>query len=382
MLSTGPWHKLAPGDSLQVVFTIVCAKKKGTDLERLDKPEQREDLYGHLHWAQQTYCGEDLNGNNQLDLDEDIVTRGPNGLLYGADGKLTRYVLPTPPGQPRVHTEIDNQRVTIYWDRTSSEDSRDPISGIKDFEGYRVYRSKPGADFVSNENLLLSLSLVGDFDKPNDTVGYNTGFNKILIDTSSNFAGITFPGDTLDNGTPIRYFYRFPPAESEATQLSGWQYIYGISAYDCGDATNNLPSLESAMTIRRIIAGTRPTSDPSREIGVYPNPYYTRAYWDGQGERYRKLYFYNLPASATITIYTIAGDIVAQIDHNSSYQGEDIDWFQRYGDRSQPTQFSGGEHAWNLITKYDQALATGLYLFTVKDNHTGTIKRGKFVVIK
>jgi hypothetical protein len=45
-------------------------------------------------------------------------------------------------------------------------------------------------------------------------------------------------------------------------------------------------------------------------------------------------------------------------------------------------QFSGGEHAWDLITKADQAIATGLYLFSVKDGDTGEIRVGKFLVIK
>ena len=50
-------------------------------------------------------------------------------------------------------------------------------------------------------------------------------------------------------------------------------------------------------------------------------------------------------------------------------------------------QFSGGEHAWDLITRDDQAIASGLYLFTVKnlDNESlsyGKIKEGKFLIIK
>jgi hypothetical protein len=43
---------------------------------------------------------------------------------------------------------------------------------------------------------------------------------------------------------------------------------------------------------------------------------------------------------------------------------------------------SGGEHAWDLITMHDQATASGLYLFTVEDKDTGTIKEGKFLIIK
>jgi len=43
---------------------------------------------------------------------------------------------------------------------------------------------------------------------------------------------------------------------------------------------------------------------------------------------------------------------------------------------------AGGEYAWDLITDNDQAIATGLYLFTVENKRTGDIKRGKFLVIK
>jgi hypothetical protein len=43
---------------------------------------------------------------------------------------------------------------------------------------------------------------------------------------------------------------------------------------------------------------------------------------------------------------------------------------------------AGGEHAWDIISDNDQAVATGLYLFTVKDTQTGAIRKGKFLIIK
>jgi len=46
------------------------------------------------------------------------------------------------------------------------------------------------------------------------------------------------------------------------------------------------------------------------------------------------------------------------------------------------TIFSGGEHAWDLISKNDQAIATGLYLYSVKDENSSKIYTGKFLVIK
>jgi hypothetical protein len=184
---------------------------------------------------------------------------------------------------------------------------------------------------------------------------------------------MTFPNDTN------HYWYRF----IFNNQLNGWQYVYTVTAYDKGDSANGLSSLESSLIANsaRIIPGSNTNEDEATDIGVYPNPYYGHALWDGMQERERKIYFFNLPAQCEITIYTIAGDIVDRFTHDATtYNGSDITWFQTYGDGSQ--KLSGGEHAWDLITKNDQAIATGLYLFTVKNSKTGFVKKGKFLVIK
>ena len=388
LLSTGPWSSILPGDSIEVVFAIVCADNANKSLhESRDDTTQRAHLKTNMNWAQRCYSGEDMNGNDTLDIGEDIVQRVRGGIVPGADGKLTRYVLPTPPAKPVVRAEVDNQKGLIYWDK-SAEISRDPISGQYDFEGYRIYRTSAGSDFKNNAYWVFNIPLVGDFDRSDDTLGYNTGLDKIRIDTtelpisaqtkytpSGQFDGVLFPND------PTEYYYQFPPAGSSVSQLNGWQYVYGVAAYDQGDLTNNLSQLESAKSLVWTISGTKPTSDPTKEIGVYPNPYYAKAYWDGTSERDRKIHFYNLPANAIITIYTIAGDVVEQFDHNSSNFGSDIHWFQQYSGK-QSIQVTGGEHAWDLISKYDQAISSGLYLFTVRDKDTGNVKRGKFMVIK
>jgi len=93
------------------------------------------------------------------------------------------------------------------------------------------------------------------------------------------------------------------------------------------------------------------------------------------------LYFYNLPARCEVRIYTLAGDLVDRFTHNSeSYNGADIKWFEHFSLRN--TVFPGGEHAWDLVSEYDQAIATGLYVYTVKDHESGKIYNGKFLVIK
>ena len=366
LLSVGPFKSLAPGESVQVVFGLIGAKKTGSVAASEDykTPQMRSRLYANAAWSQQTYNGEDLNGNNRLDNGEDI----------NDNGRLDRFTLPQPPRQPRVFSVVENQRVTLYWDSVRSEQSFDPISRKFDFEGYRIYRSTPGADIKNPENFLLSMQMIGEFDRNDNTIGYNTGFSNIKLDTPKIF---------INGIDTVVCRYQFPPKNDPITSLNGWQYLYGVSAFDGGDSVNGLPSLESAKIIKRVVPGVGPTTDRNTEIIVYPNPYYAKAAWDGAGERSRKIYFRNLPARAEIKIFTLTGDLVAELLHDAAtYAGSGIKWFDDFSTLGASAQFAGGEHAWDLITKYDQAIATGLYLFTVKNLENNDVKRGKFAIIK
>ena len=357
LITTGPFSSIPPGDSINVVFAIVAAKKFGDEPAAIDNDEQKKNLYINGGWALRAYNGEDKNGNGILDPGEDL-----NG-----DGKIDRYILPSPPTVPVVRVVPENNKATIYWDN-SSENSIDPISGKRDFEGYRIYRTNSGADLTQSQDLLRSLVLIGEFDSTGNSIGFNTGFDAVRLKEP-----VSFPGDNN------KYYYKF----EVDNLLNGWQYTFSVTAFDKGDPANNLESLETSALAAgvRILPGTLPTSNDNVEIGVYPNPYYGNAYWDGSSERLRKVYFYNLPSDCEITIYTLAGDIVKRINHNSSSNGSDLQWFETYAKDGKQIM-SGGEQAWDLITSNDQAVATGLYLFTVKDNQTGSIKKGKFLIIK
>ena len=356
MVSNGPYTTLNYLDTLEVVYGVICAKKTGNDPQSWDSTYQRAELYSHADWCQKAYNGEDKNGNGRLDPGEDI-----NG-----NGILDRYLLPSPPNSPITKIVNDVNKVTVYW-AANAERSIDPISLGQDFEGYRIYRTNAGADIDPTKPLLSAFILNGDFDSINN-IGNNTGFNYIKLQQPQ-----TFPNDTN------QYWYKF----EYNNQLRGWQYVYALTAYDKGDSANDLQSLESSLLSNsfRLIPGTGSLDDESTPIGVYPNPYYVNAAWDGQQERERKIYFYNLPELAEVTIYTIAGDVVERFTHDSrAYNGGDIQWFKTFADGTQI--LAGGEHAWDLISKDDQAIATGLYIFTVKNQKTGFIKKGKFLVIK
>ncbi|GBD87329.1 hypothetical protein BMS3Abin03_01261 [bacterium BMS3Abin03] len=357
LITKGPFRSIAPGDSINVVYAYVCGKKYGPDPANLDTEEQKKNLYSNTDWALRAYFGEDKNRNGILDPGEDL----------NADGKITRYILPTPPTSPIVKVIPGNQKATIYWDKRA-EISVDPISGNEDFEGYRLYRTQSGFDLTQSQDILNSLVMLASFDSAANGIDFDTGFEFVELDEP-----VTFRSDTT------KYYYKF----ELDNLLNGWQYLFAVTAFDEGDPSNNLEPLESSSlaTLERILPGTPATEDPDVEVGVYPNPYYGEAYWDGSSERLRKIYFFNLPSECEITIYTLAGDIVKRIEHNQESNGSDIRWFETFASDGKQ-KMSGGEHAWDLITDHDQAIATGMYLFSVKNKRNGEIKTGKFLIIK
>jgi hypothetical protein len=356
-LGRGHFKSIAPGDSINVVFAIVTAKKFGPEPANLDTEEQKTNLYSNADWALRAYFGEDRNRNGILDPGEDL----------DGDGKITRYILPAPPITPVVKVIPENNKATIYWDKRS-EFSVDPISAKRDFEGYRLYRTQAGFDLTEKQDIFASLVVLATFDSAANGVDFDTGFDFVELDEP-----VTFNGDTTE------YYYKF----ELDNLLNGWQYLFSVTAFDEGDPANNLTSLESSplSNLERVLPGTPANEDPDVKVGVYPNPYYGEAYWDGSSERLRKIYFFNLPSECEIIIYTLAGDIVRRIQHNQESNGADIRWFETFASDGKQ-KMAGGEHAWDLITDNDQAIATGMYLFAVENKQNGDIKTGKFLIIK
>jgi len=367
LITTGPFEKILPDSSINVVFAIVCAKKGGSAESKYDTDIAKENLIENVSWAYKAYYGEDSNRNGLLDYAGTDSTEDING-----NGQLDRYVLPTPPSAPFLKAVPENSKVTLYWD-DRAEQSLDLISKTRDFEGYRIYRSFIGDD-ISTSGITANMGLIAEFDNI-DGLFYDTGLESIA-NPAPDSEFVTNNDGTIDT---VIYKYRYIVDNLH----NGWQYAFSITAFDSGDAQLNLESLESTklqnMTI--VCPGTPAKKKESKtEIGVYPNPYRTNALWDGGFERERKLYFYNLPADCEVRIYTLAGDLVDKFEHTSNYTGNDIQWFDNYS--LQNTKFAGGEHAWDLVSRNDQAIATGLYLYTVKDHETGKIYHGKFLVIK
>ena len=97
------------------------------------------------------------------------------------------------------------------------------------------------------------------------------------------------------------------------------------------------------------------------DVYVVPNPYVGSEIWNHVitfNEPFEdKLMFMNLPSEATINIYTLAGDHVITLEHTD-----------------------GSSESWDLISRNQQMVTSGVYLYVVESDVGGKI--GKFVVIR
>ena len=166
LISAGPFSTFAPGDTINIAFAFVVAKKmEDGNPNAQNNAVQRGGLLSAANWAQTTYNGEDGNFNGILDPGED----------KDGDGRITRFILPTPPSIPYSRVEAGENSATIYW-ANNSVTSVDPISKKQDFEGFNVYATSTGFDVFGTPNLAEDLSLVASFDSIGNDYGMNNGF--------------------------------------------------------------------------------------------------------------------------------------------------------------------------------------------------------------
>ena len=101
-------------------------------------------------------------------------------------------------------------------------------------------------------------------------------------------------------------------------------------------------------------------------IKVVPNPYLANALWEpknpySSGRGPRSIHFTHLPSKCTIRIFTVSGELVKEIEHESNIYD--------------------GSAEWDLLTKDNLSASYGVYIYHVDAPGVGT-KAGKFAIIK
>lgn len=346
-----------------------------------------------------------------------------NGRLDAGDG-VPDFTGPPPPPSPKIKVTSSDNDIIIEWcshelyekegivSITGPEHTVDKFSRTKDFEGYQIHIS-PNAETAS-------YSTVFSVDKVNYAYR-NAG-------EVTDFYDIPFPPDSAETAPPVisaegtiwnmvpfgdnrdiygnyhienLYDYtcekdtieiEFSPDSIGSVEifnykfvfhnkLMGSQYFAAVTASDFGDPKTGVPSLRSNPATNGTSVVPAKFSDRS-EVVVVPNPYrgdvdYETILWentDGGGkweEQDRKIAFLNIPERCVIRIYTLAGDLVKTIGHNGN---------ARFSD---PYMYGENGAFWNLINDNNQAVLSGIYLFSVQDvDNKRNDFVGKFVIIK
>ncbi|MCK4421090.1 hypothetical protein KAW48_04755 [candidate division WOR-3 bacterium] len=225
-----------------------------------------DDCYG---------TGERLGARQVADYALDAYYMGSNSsdpIHPSAPDEDIHWLIPVPPEVPELHYSASEGVISLIWSDIA-EVTPDPVTGVIDFEGYRVYRSawNPGA-----------WELLAEFDKANLQREY-----------------------TDENAIPgVPYYYVVTAFDTDSLEGSKSNYMKDERGVD--------------VPIYVLVAlGTALDS-----VRVVPNPYYGSTPWEAAYED--KIKFMYLPQSCRIKIFTLRGDMIREIEHISPY-GE-ADW--------------------------------------------------------
>ena len=167
----------------------------------------------------------------------------------------------------------------------------------------------------------------------------------------------------------------------------GIEYYLAVTAWDRGIPEMDLQALESgrdADANMKILFPGPSAKDNMDDIHVVPNPYVGQSKFDGKredddkGDKSRRIWFVNLPERCRIKIFTLAGDLVDVLHHD----GAGIEDIITVSKAAYEGVAASGMEPWDLLSKNNQIIAAGVYLFSVKDLDSGDKKVGKFVIIK
>ena len=187
-----------------------------------------------------------------------------------------------------------------------------------------------------------------------------------IIEEGNNPDSLWSPGDRaiIMDGEPLggKWEFTFFLPDSGDTISAGAGDVFFIDTHRPFAESDTLLFTTVASQYNKTVASGKLDS-----IYVVPNPYVVTNVLEQldlqnpMDRGPRKIYFTNLPKECTISIYTVSGDLVETLEHNSDIENSQ-------------------EH-WDLTTKDNFPLAYGVYLYHVDAPGIGE-KLGRFAVIK
>ena len=170
------------------------------------------------------------------------------------------YQFAVPPPRPTLTAEAGDGFVRLSWDNVA-ERGVDPVSGVSDFEGYKIYRSTE-PDF--NDPQKITTGRGGDIGLREPLVQFD------LIDGIRGYSQRAVEGVQywLGDDTGVTHTW------TDETVTNGQEYYYALVAYDTGVESPTVskqvfPS-QNAVTVVRTTRGG--TVLPPNVVQVRPNP--------------------------------------------------------------------------------------------------------------
>jgi len=224
------------------------------------------------------------------------------------------YRFAQPPPKPNVTVVPGNGRVTLYWDDVA-ENAIDPLTGTKDFEGYKIYRSEDPT--FSDVYTITDANGSPFLGKPLTQRGKPAQFD--LINTWSGLHPVEYQGRgvkyQLGSNSGLVHEY----VDSSVT--NGKTYYYAVASYDHGFDTLGvqLPPSESQISITQDPISQSFTFDVNT-AAVTPGPpgsgYISASVGSGQAQLVRG----NATGTVTIKVledFAVQDNIMYSIEFDS-----------------------------------------------------------------
>ncbi|MCI0515723.1 hypothetical protein L0128_21120 [candidate division KSB1 bacterium] len=258
-------------------------------------------------------------------------------LIVDVDYQIASLAPPAPGLELGLYTEAGiTKGVKVKWDNT-------PLTH-ENFQGFKVWKS-------------VGKTAAGSFDwKP---LGLGTYVDTTLSTSWPPPAGASNQFEIIDRDI-----------------IKGLDYYYAVQSF-----SKKLPDPFGVMETNilanlKYISPANPVAPDLSRVKVVPNPYIGSAVWnnaipsDADPWQHR-LQFVNLPADATIKIFSLDGDLIDEI--TSAEIVRKTDDFLGTGSQSVAE--------WDLITRNNQEAAPGIYMYVV-DSPTAGQKIDKFVIVR